>query len=229
MESNASPTRSPRRAAALWVLVGLAIGATATRWIATSRNGSALAAPSLDRAELAATIATALAPIEAQLRVLTELPLALPASRSADERASDTGRGDVDAIDSDPHDGLAVDPAAARIERLLARCEERLAQFAAAPWNLQPDGALEEQLAHVRRDKDLGAIERAYDELDRAGCKAITASYALLGPRTIADRFGAPDSVGGSGGKTWWYWRLDDERSLGVAFANGLVCDVDMP
>lgn len=225
MEAN-SPSarldRTPRgparaRAGLLGAAIGLAIGVIGARQPAPPEAAPDREPPSIGRAQLEALLATALAPVESELQRIADRTLPLLATRAADEVAA-----------ADPVSDSAAD-ATARFEALLARCEERLAQLASASWNAPLDGTLEQRLERVRRGKDLAAVERAWEELDVSGRKAVVADYALLGPQSIAERFGAPDTVGGSGGKTWWHWRIDDERSLGVAFANGLVCDVEMP
>ena len=91
----------------------------------------------------------------------------------------------------------------------------RLAAAIANPPTADP---LEEQLRRAERPKDLAALVDAYDEVACKG-RAIAANYALLGPRSVAERFGVPDAVEATDGKSWWYWRIDADRSLGIAFA----------
>ena len=172
------------------------------------RNSSVSETPVNDRTALEA----ALAPIAEQLRMLAVQPFTISSTRT------------IDPIESEPTSG-AIESA---IESAIKRLEALIAEFETAHRAPTQDSTLEQQLRNITRQKDVAAVSRAFDDLDREG-RALATSYALLGPVAVAERFGAPDEVGGSDGKTWWYWRLDEQRSLGIAFANGLVCDMCMP
>lgn len=198
---------------AQWLSAIVAVAAAAIGFAAATllwhpsvdRYSSAPETPVIDRTALEA----ALAPIEEQLRMLAAQPFPTSPTRT------------IDPIESEQTSGA--------IESAIKRLEALIAEFETAHRAPTQDSTLEEQLRNITRQKDVGAIASAFDELDRDGRVVAAANYALLGPVAVAERFGAPDEVGGSGGKTWWYWRLDEERSLGIAFANGLVCDMCMP
>lgn len=207
----ASPCAAVRergRATVVAAIGGLAVGALATALLGfASRPPRATVAPAatIGRAELLA----ALAPLEARLTELADRPLVATAERIA----------------------TPVGPAEwpASVETTLAQLSAQVAALStrldASLLGAGSEESLERQLRGAAPGRNLPALERAWEELDR-DAKAATASYALLGPRTLVERFGAPDEVSANGGKTWWYWHLDAERALGIAFASGLVCDM---
>ncbi len=167
----------------------------------------------------AAALRAALAPLEQQLRWLAERPLPVVAERTA------VAEGSTEPASSASNDhGTEVAARLARLEESLARCE-RLLAARLAPGS---DATLERQLSTLARSKDAQAVAAALEELARDE-ESYAARFAWTGPVAVAEQFGAPDDVTASDGTTWWYWRLDEERTLGVAFSNGLVCAICEP
>lgn len=229
-----APTGNLGRFAALAAAAALGFaGATLLHGATTPPRAEACAATTLDRAALDLALDAALEPLAERLEQLAGTPFAVAATRSeqdASPPASVDPPTDLAAPAADDARGslAALDERLAAAAALVAELDRLAGRLAAAIATAPSTDPLEEQLRRVERPKDLAALIDAYDEISCNG-RAIAANYALLGPRSVAERFGVPDSVEAANGKSWWYWRIDADRSLGVAFANGLVCDLCTP